>query len=128
MTLLGFKTILHKKCRSGKNSEGPAENSWLLDLCPAKWKQISKSVHVLKFWNFMKTEIFLTFWKFHHFEIFWKFWNLMKILNFFEILGKFWNNFFFGRFKYSYDFLLSSYVALSCNLINTAHIYNLYLV
>jgi hypothetical protein len=25
--LLGFKTILHKKCRSGKNSEGPAENS-----------------------------------------------------------------------------------------------------
>jgi hypothetical protein len=32
MTLLGFKTILHKKCRSGKNSEGPAENSWLLDL------------------------------------------------------------------------------------------------
>jgi hypothetical protein len=27
MTLLGFKTILHKKCRSGKNSEGPAENS-----------------------------------------------------------------------------------------------------
>ena len=22
MTLLGFKTILHKKCRSGKNSEG----------------------------------------------------------------------------------------------------------
>jgi hypothetical protein len=31
MTLLGFKTILHKKCRSGKNSEGPAENSWMLD-------------------------------------------------------------------------------------------------
>ena len=26
MTLLGFKTILHKKCRSDKNSEGPAEN------------------------------------------------------------------------------------------------------
>jgi hypothetical protein len=26
MTLLGFKTILHKKCRSGKYSEGPAEN------------------------------------------------------------------------------------------------------
>ena len=46
MTLLGFKTILHKKCRSGKNSEGPAENSWLLDLqvCPAIWKQISKSL------------------------------------------------------------------------------------
>jgi hypothetical protein len=36
MTLLGFKTILHKKCRSDKNSEGPAENSWVLDLCPAK--------------------------------------------------------------------------------------------
>jgi hypothetical protein len=36
MTLLGFKTILHKKCRSGKNSEGPAEISWVLDLCPAK--------------------------------------------------------------------------------------------
>ena len=38
MTLLGFKTILHKKCRSGKNSDGPAENSWVLDLhvCPAK--------------------------------------------------------------------------------------------
>jgi hypothetical protein len=35
MTLLGFKTILHKKCRSGKNSEGPAENSWLLDLFSA---------------------------------------------------------------------------------------------
>ena len=33
MTLLGFKTILHKKCRSGKNSEGPAENSWVLELC-----------------------------------------------------------------------------------------------
>ena len=33
MTLFGFKTILHKKCRSGKNSEGPAENSWVLDLC-----------------------------------------------------------------------------------------------
>jgi hypothetical protein len=44
MTLLGFKTILHKKCRSGKNPEGPAENSWVLDLCPAKWKQISKSL------------------------------------------------------------------------------------
>ena len=44
MTLLGFKTILHKKCRSGKNSEGPAENSWVLDLCPTKWKQISKSL------------------------------------------------------------------------------------
>jgi hypothetical protein len=44
MTLLGFKTILHKKCRSGKNSEDPAENSWVLDLCPAKWKQISKSL------------------------------------------------------------------------------------
>jgi hypothetical protein len=29
MTLLGFKIILHKKCRSGKNSEGPAENSWV---------------------------------------------------------------------------------------------------
>jgi hypothetical protein len=26
MTLLGFKINLHKKCRSGKNSEGPAEN------------------------------------------------------------------------------------------------------
>ena len=33
MTLLGFKTILHKICRSGKNSEGPAKNSWVLDLC-----------------------------------------------------------------------------------------------
>jgi hypothetical protein len=44
MTLLGFKTILYKKCRSGKNSEGPAENSWVLDLYPAKWKQISKSL------------------------------------------------------------------------------------
>jgi hypothetical protein len=31
MTLLGFKSILHKKCRSGKHSEGPAENS-----CPAE--------------------------------------------------------------------------------------------
>ena len=30
MILLGFKTILHKKCRFGKNSEGPAENSWVL--------------------------------------------------------------------------------------------------
>ena len=46
MTLLGFKTILPKKCRCGKNSEGPTENSWVLDLCPAKWKQISKSVNV----------------------------------------------------------------------------------
>jgi hypothetical protein len=46
MTLLGFKTILHKKCRSGKNSEGPAENSWVLDQCPAKWKQISKSLRL----------------------------------------------------------------------------------
>ena len=49
MTLLGFKTILHKKCRSGKNSEGPAENSWVLDLCPAKWKQISKSLNMSPF-------------------------------------------------------------------------------
>ena len=24
-----FKTILHKKCRSGKNSEGSAENSYV---------------------------------------------------------------------------------------------------
>ena len=32
MKLLGFKTILHKKCMSGKNSEGPAGNSWVLDL------------------------------------------------------------------------------------------------
>ena len=31
MTLLGLKTILHKKRRSGKNSEVPAENSWVLD-------------------------------------------------------------------------------------------------
>ena len=45
MTLLGFKTILLKKnVGPGKNSEGPAENSWMLDLCPAKWKQISKSL------------------------------------------------------------------------------------
>jgi hypothetical protein len=29
MTLLGFKTILHKKCRSGKNSEGPAERGYI---------------------------------------------------------------------------------------------------
>jgi hypothetical protein len=36
MTLLGFKTILHKKYRYGKNSEGPTENSWVLDLYPAK--------------------------------------------------------------------------------------------
>jgi hypothetical protein len=36
MTLLGFKTILHKKCRCGKNSEVPAENYWVLNLCPAK--------------------------------------------------------------------------------------------
>jgi hypothetical protein len=36
MTLLGFKTILNKKCRSGNNPEGPAENSWVLDICPAK--------------------------------------------------------------------------------------------
>jgi hypothetical protein len=36
MTLLGFKTISHKKCRYGKHSEGPAENSWVLDLCPAE--------------------------------------------------------------------------------------------
>jgi hypothetical protein len=36
MTLLGFKTILHKKVGPAKNSEGPAENSWVLDLCPSK--------------------------------------------------------------------------------------------
>jgi hypothetical protein len=31
MTLLGFKTILLKKnVGPGKNSEGPAENSWML--------------------------------------------------------------------------------------------------
>jgi hypothetical protein len=48
MTLLGFKTILHKKCRSGKNSEGPAENSWVMDLCSAKWKQISKVCNISK--------------------------------------------------------------------------------
>jgi hypothetical protein len=42
MILLGFKTILHKKCRSGKNSEGPAENSWVLDLCPANENKFQK--------------------------------------------------------------------------------------
>jgi hypothetical protein len=48
MTLLGFKTILHKKCRSGKNSEGPAENSWVLDLCPAKWTSSDVDLRKLK--------------------------------------------------------------------------------
>ena len=48
MTLHGFKTILHQKCRSSKNSEGPAENSWVLDLCPAKWKQISKDLNCIR--------------------------------------------------------------------------------
>jgi hypothetical protein len=48
MTLLGFKTILHKKCRSGKNPEGPAENSWVLDLINQKvetmhQKRVAKS-------------------------------------------------------------------------------------
>jgi hypothetical protein len=42
MTLLGFKTILHKKCRSGKNSEGPAENS-----------NFKKSANVTKKWRTM---------------------------------------------------------------------------
>jgi hypothetical protein len=37
--------LLFNQLWSGKNSEGPAENSWV-DLCPAKWKQISKSLHV----------------------------------------------------------------------------------
>jgi hypothetical protein len=40
--------MCHKKCRSSKNSEGPAENSWVLDLCPAKWKQISKDLNCIR--------------------------------------------------------------------------------
>ena len=47
MRLLGFKTILHKKCRSGKNSEGPAENSWVLMSSKMK-TNFKKSVIV---WN-----------------------------------------------------------------------------
>jgi hypothetical protein len=47
MTLLGFKTILHKKCRSGKNSEGPAENSWVLDLCPQSPSRINQKVETM---------------------------------------------------------------------------------
>ena len=45
-------------------------------------------LNIMKFWNFMKTEIS---------EIFWKFWNLMKVLKsyenfeFFEIFWNFWN-------------------------------------
>ena len=42
MTLLGFKTILHKKGRFGKNSEGPAENS-----------NFKKSPNVTKKWQTM---------------------------------------------------------------------------
>ena len=38
---------------------------------------------ILKFWNFMKTDIFETFWKFYHFEIFRNFWNI-------DIFWKFW--------------------------------------
>jgi hypothetical protein len=44
MTLLGFKTISHKKCRYGKHSEGPAENSWVLDLCPQRLKTVLKKL------------------------------------------------------------------------------------
>jgi hypothetical protein len=62
----------------------------------------------IKFWNFMKTEIFL---------IFWKYWNLMEILNFFlnfwnfEIFWNFWNfeiwNFWnFENFELEIDFFL----------------------
>jgi hypothetical protein len=32
-----------KKCRSGKNSEGPTEYSWVLDLCPA----LNLALHVV---------------------------------------------------------------------------------
>jgi hypothetical protein len=41
---------------------------------------------ILKFWNFMKTEIFETFWKFYHFEICW------KMLTFFCILHGWYYN------------------------------------
>jgi hypothetical protein len=42
MTLVGFKTILHKKCRSGKNSEGPVENSWVLDISTGRGLKIGR--------------------------------------------------------------------------------------
>jgi hypothetical protein len=42
MTLLSFKTILNKKCRSGKNSEGSAQNSWVLDLCQQNENKFQK--------------------------------------------------------------------------------------
>jgi hypothetical protein len=42
-------------------------------------------LNIMKFWNFMKTEIS---------EIFGKFWNLMKVWKSYEILKKFWNFFF----------------------------------
>ena len=44
-------------------------------------------LNIMKFWNFMKTEIS---------EIFGKFWNLMKVWKSFEILKK--NYFFFFKF------------------------------
>jgi hypothetical protein len=44
MTLLGFKTILHKKCKSGKNSEGPAENSWVLEQNENKFQKVWDSL------------------------------------------------------------------------------------
>jgi len=47
MKLLGFKTILHKECRSGKYSEGPAENSWVLDLQQNenKFQKVCSPIH-----------------------------------------------------------------------------------
>ena len=75
MTLLRFKTILHKKCRSDKNSEGPAENSWVLDLCPAKWKQISKSLHMTHI--FFQLKICPIFFKFWMLTCIWCFWYVV---------------------------------------------------
>ena len=50
---LALKQFCIQKCRSGNNSEGPAENySWVLDLCPAEWKQISKSLYAA--WLFFR--------------------------------------------------------------------------
>ena len=62
MTLLGFKTILHKKCRSGKNLEGPAENSWVLS---SKMKTNFKksATHISNFDDIGQCWIFTThFW------------------------------------------------------------------
>ena len=54
MTLLGSKTILHKKCRSGKNSEGPMSSKMK--------SNFKKSALMLHAWRRSKNINFYSLW------------------------------------------------------------------